>query len=202
MMNIETKGFTLIELMIVVAIIGILAAIAIPQFAAFRIKSFNSAAQSDLRNARTAEEVLFSEYSFYGTSDPDTTVGVAVGAAGIGKLIDGSTPLIIGNSHFIAVSAVNGGPGRAISVAVSNGVQMRFDTDAGESTYLGTSEHLRGNRAYGTDQDSLPIYWVQNSTWIGKPPGINATVPPVINGQDDFLNAPGGGDIIPTWTLL
>ncbi len=62
------QGFTLIELMIVVAIIGILAAIAIPQFSAYRAKAFNAAAESDLRNLMTAEEAYFATYQMYVTS--------------------------------------------------------------------------------------------------------------------------------------
>jgi type IV pilus assembly protein PilA len=63
------KGFTLIELMIVIAIIGILAAIAIPQFAAYRARSYNSAAQSDLRNAATAQEAYFVDANTYCTDE-------------------------------------------------------------------------------------------------------------------------------------
>jgi type IV pilus assembly protein PilA len=61
----EREGFTLIELMIVIAIIGILAAIAIPQFMSSRTRSCNSAAQADLRNATTAQEAYFVDEFMY-----------------------------------------------------------------------------------------------------------------------------------------
>jgi type IV pilus assembly protein PilA len=61
----DEQGFTLIELMIVIAIIGILAAIAIPQFSAYRTRSYNSAAQSDLRNMATAQEAFFVDNQRY-----------------------------------------------------------------------------------------------------------------------------------------
>jgi type IV pilus assembly protein PilA len=50
----NSEGFTLIELMIVIAIIGILAAIAIPNFIAYRNKAFCSAAESDANNVAAA----------------------------------------------------------------------------------------------------------------------------------------------------
>jgi len=59
------KGFTLIELLIVVAIIGILAAIAIPQFSNYRVKSYNSAAVSDLKNSKTALESFYADNQRY-----------------------------------------------------------------------------------------------------------------------------------------
>ena len=61
----KREGFTLIELMIVVAIIGILAAIAIPNFIKFQLRSKASEGKINLAGIRTAQESYFAEVGSY-----------------------------------------------------------------------------------------------------------------------------------------
>ena len=75
----NSKGFTLIELMIVIAIIGILAAIAIPNFIAYRNKAFCSAAESDANHIASAIADYFSVPSRVTAPLADPTAGAPNG---------------------------------------------------------------------------------------------------------------------------
>ena len=70
------KGFTLIELMITIAIIGILAALAMSKFSDFDCKAKQSEAKTNLGTIRSCEEAYFAEYDRYAQST--STIGFAV----------------------------------------------------------------------------------------------------------------------------
>lgn len=73
------RGFTLLELMIVVLIIGILATIAIPRFGATKDKAYVATMKSDLRNLVTAQESYLVDYAAYSTTSSLLTLIVSPG---------------------------------------------------------------------------------------------------------------------------
>ena len=83
------KGFTLIELMIVVAIIGILAAIAIPNFLTYQMKSRQSEAKTNLQAIKTSEVAFQAERGCF--------IGVAVEVGQPAAAGTKSAPFVWGN---------------------------------------------------------------------------------------------------------
>ena len=59
------KGFSLVELLVVMTIISILTAIAIPQYNDYKKRAFDLRAQTDLQNIATAEEAYFMDHERY-----------------------------------------------------------------------------------------------------------------------------------------
>ncbi len=72
------SGFTIIELMVVVGIIGILAAIAIPGYIGFKLKAERSVAWTDLQSIRLLEEQFYAENSAYAPNAPIGTSDTVV----------------------------------------------------------------------------------------------------------------------------
>ncbi len=110
MKRLAQKGFTLIELMIVVAIIGILAAIAIPNFIKFQARSKQSEAKANLKAIFTAQKAFFQEKDRFSTLtgevgfEPERNNRYAYFLTGTGTLEGRSTSVITQATTYTGIS--------------------------------------------------------------------------------------------------
>jgi type IV pilus assembly protein PilA len=188
---INCSGFTLIELMIVITIIGILAAIAIPQFNAYRTRSLRLRSSAFLGIVRSSQGALMYDVGAFGSS-ADGVVMPSPSVGPGGDLWDAQTAPIMAASGVQAgaalCSGVAGGEIGSFPLDVPFGTVVRVDTDvAAGTTFLAIAYSYNTNRLFGLDFET------QQNIWYREDPAtypsytaadVDGDIPAVTLGND------------------
>ena len=124
------KGFTLIELMIVVAIIGILAAIAIPNFLTYQLKSRQAEAKTNLQAMKTSEVAFQAERGCYIGIALEGVVAPAGGAKTVPVAWGIGLPPTAPGALWCQAAGVFAGTFADIGFKATGNVMYRYGVDA------------------------------------------------------------------------
>ena len=150
------KGFTLIELMIVVAIIGILAAIAIPNFLTYQMKSRQAEAKTNLQAIRTSNIAFQAERGCYvgagveGVAAPAAATKTVPAAWGAGL-----PPSAVTTVWCAGPGAVAQGSFRDIGFIATGNVMFRYAVDAYQTAAVPVTSAATCGLAYPTGVGAL-----------------------------------------------
>lgn len=92
------RGFTLIEVLVVIVVIGVLSGLAIAQYARFRAKSYDSKVAAAVRGAATGEEAYYAEHLAYA---PDVTTLQDIPADDVHLVVTAGNSGTLGSSFRI-----------------------------------------------------------------------------------------------------
>jgi type IV pilus assembly protein PilA len=158
----KQKGFSLIELLIVVAIILIIAAIAIPNFLRSKMASNEASAVSSLRTINTAEVAYFSTYSNQGYSANLASLGgaapCAVATTAAACLVDNvlaGASVAPGKTGYVFTYVPSAGGGIVTTYTVSG---------------LPTTPGSSGQRGFFTDQTGVLRYAITGAATVASSP--------------------------------